>query len=298
MEKVQINDDLYFSRIILGMMRTKAWGYTANQLLGYIEQSIALGVTTFDHADLYGGYECEAIFGEALRLKPELRQQIQLVTKCGIIFPTPRMPQYTIKAYDHTKEHIIRSVDNSLANLNTDYIDVLLLHRPNPLMDPEVVADAFHTLKEQGKVRAFGVSNFTPAQMNMLSAYTPLVTNQILLSLYSYNHLMDGTLEQALEKKFPIMAYHPVAGGKIHTASDEKAVQLKEALESVSKEMDGNDIDSLMYAWLLALPARIMPIVGSGKIERLKSAVAALDMRLTRDQWFTLYKAARGVDVP
>lgn len=300
MEKVRVSAELQLTKIVLGFMRIKSWNYTKKELLAYIEQSIDLGVTTFDHADIYGGFECEEIFGDALSLKPELRSKMQLITKCGIVFNSPKRPQYNIKAYDTSKKHIISSVENSLSNFHTDYIDLLLIHRPNPFVNPEEIAYAFQTLSNQGKVKAFGVSNFTPSQFNMLASYVnvPLVTNQVLLSLFNTDCLTNGTIDHAFEKRIPLMAYSPVAKGALHTNSNEKAIRIKEAIEKLAVEIDCNEADQLLYSWLLAHPVNIMPIVGSGKLKRLKLAVNALNIKLTSEQWFELYKASTGIDVP
>lgn len=213
MERIRLADDLTFSRLIHGCCRLADWGYSREQLLGLIEFCLERGITTFDHADIYGDYTCESRFGEALALKPSLRGQIEIVTKCGI----KRPPKYGMKLYDTSKTHIIASVEQSLANFRTDYIDVLLIHRPDPFMNPEEVAEAFCQLKQDGKVRYFGVSNFKRSQWEMLQSYLPfpLVTNQIEVSAYRLENLEDGTVDLCLEKRVPPMVWSPLAGGAI-----------------------------------------------------------------------------------
>lgn len=296
MEKVQLAEDLSFSRIIHGLWRLTEWNMNSEETLKLIEECMDLGITTFDHADIYGDYTCEALFGNALKLKPSLRDSMQIVTKCGIKLLSSKFPEHQIQHYDTSKEHILKSVNQSLVNLNTDYIDVLLIHRPDPIMDPQMVAEAFRQLKAEGKVRHFGVSNFTPSQFNMLSSYLdfPLITNQVEISAMYMETFKDGTIEQCLEKRIAPMAWSPLAGGRIFSSSDDKAVRIRQALEEVGNELGINGIDQLMYAWLLNHPAKIMPIVGSGNLKRIQQAVDALSIKMTRQQWFKIWVASNG----
>lgn len=299
MQKVKLAEDLSFSRIIHGLWRLNSWGYSDEQLLQLIEECMELGITTFDHADIYGNYQNEALFGKALALKPSLRDKMELVTKCGIKLISDQRPEHEIKYYDTSKEHIMKSAEKSLENLQTDYIDVLLIHRPDPDMDPEEVAEAFTKLKEQGKVRHFGVSNFTPSQFEMLSSFLsfPLVTNQVEISVRHLNGFGDGTIEHCLQKRIPPMAWSPLAGGQIYTSTDDKSTRIRQVLQDIGEELALTEIDSLMYAWLLHHPAKILPIVGSGKIERIKAATEAFNIKLSRQQWFKIWIASTGEDV-
>lgn len=299
MEKVQLKEDLSFSRMIHGLWRLNEWNLKASELLSLIEQCVQLGITTFDHADIYGNYGNEALFGKALALKPSIREQMELVTKCGIKLVSNQRPEHEIKYYDTSKDHIIKSVENSLRNLQTDYVDVLLIHRPDPDMDPTEVAEAFTVLKEQGKVNHFGVSNFTPSQFDMLSSYLPfpLVTNQIELSVSHLNAFQDGTIEHCLQKRVKPMAWSPLAGGSIFTSTDNKSIRIKKALEGVAEELNIEAIDQVMYAWLLHHPSKILPIIGSGKMERITAAVESLNIKMTRQQWYKIWIASTGEDV-
>ncbi|GAB6099027.1 aldo/keto reductase [Halanaerocella petrolearia] len=294
-EKVSLSDDLEISRVVHGLMRLSSWNMSQQEVLELIEQCIDLGITTFDHADIYGGYTCESIFGEALALKPELREKIELITKCGIKLVSPNRPEHKIKHYDTSKEHIIQSVDNSLQNLNTDYIDLLLIHRPDPFMDPDQVAEAFNQLKEEGKVLNFGVSNFKASQFDMLSSRLdfPLVTNQIEISVMELENFVDGTIERCQEERIA-----PLAGGSVFNSQEEKAVRVRETLEKIAKEVAVEGIDQIMYAWLLNHPANIVPIVGSGKIERIETAAKSTEINLTRQQWFEILESSMGYEVP
>ncbi|QPA32428.1 aldo/keto reductase [Thermaerobacillus caldiproteolyticus] len=300
MERIRLAEDLTFSRVIHGLWRLAEWNYSKEEILQLIEFCIEQGITTFDHADIYGGYTCEALFGEALALKPELHDQIEIVTKCGIKLVAKNRPEHRLKHYDTSRQHIIESVHQSLKNFQTEYIDVLLIHRPDPFMNPEEVAEAFTQLKREGKVRYFGVSNFKRSQFNMLQSYLdfPLVTNQIEVSAYNLENIEDGTLDLCQEKRIPPMAWSPLAGGKIFTADDEKAIRLRNTLEKVKEELNATNIDEVLYAWLLVHPARIMPIVGSGKKERILSAIRALELSMDRQQWFDILHSSMGHEVP
>ncbi|WP_027415976.1 aldo/keto reductase [Aneurinibacillus terranovensis] len=300
MQRIRLDERVEFSRIIHGLWRAAEWKLTDQELLHIIEECLEMGVTTFDHADIYGDYSCQKIFGRALQLKPSLREKMEIITKCGIKLISPKHPEHKIKYYDTSKEHILRSVDNSLQELGTDYIDVLLIHRPDPFMDPEEVAETFSQLKAQGKVLSFGVSNFSSSQYEMLQSYVdvPLVTNQIEISVMHVDPFVDGSIDHCQMKKIPPLAWSPLAGGKIFKSEDEKAVRIQNVLKEIAGELDIDSIDVVMYAWLFVHPSTIIPIVGSGKLERIRNAVTALSVSLTRQQWFEIWQASTGRQVP
>jgi predicted oxidoreductase len=298
-KRIQIAEDLHFSQVIHGHWRLAEWNISSEELLNLMEQCIDAGITTFDHADIYGNYMCEEMFGQALSLKPSLREDIQIVTKCGIKLVSENRPQHKLKSYDTSKEHIINSAENSLRKMNTDYIDLLLIHRPDPFMDPAETAEAFHILKEQGKVRQFGVSNFTPRQMEMLqSEYNGhLVTNQIEMSVLHEQPFFDGTINYLQKEKVRPMAWSPLGGGRLFKGEDEKSLRARNALEKVAKETSAASIDEIAYAWLLAHPVEVMPIVGSGQMKRIQSAINATNIILTREQWFYILQESMGKEV-
>lgn len=300
MDRVQMAEDLSFSRIVHGLWRLADWKLSDEELITLIEQCFELGITTFDHADIYGSYTCESLCGRALEKKPELRRKMEIVTKCGIVLESPNRPKHKSHHYNTGKKHIIATVEKSLQNLKTDYIDTLLIHRPDPFMDPEEVADAFSALKCAGKVRHFGVSNFKSHQFTMLQSFLEmdLITNQIELSAFHLENFEDGTLNLCMEKRIAPMAWSPLAGGKIFSSTEEKPARLRTALVKVAEEIGANDIDEVLFAWLLNHPARVMPITGSGRIERIERAVRALSYKLNRDQWFEIYQTSLGHDVP
>lgn len=289
-----------FSRIVAGVMKWGAWGHQLNtaQMLGLIEQCVELGVTTFDHADIYGHYTTEAEFGAALQRQPALRQQIQIVTKCGIRMVTPNRPQHAIKSYDTSIEHILWSVEQSLKNLRTDYLDLLLLHRPDILLHPDDVAGVFTQLQKEGKVLHFGVSNFTPSQFELLHARFPLVTNQIEASLLHLQPFADGTLDQALRHGCRPMAWSPLGGGAFFAQQpDERITRIQEVANRLAAKRSGVTLDQILIAWLLLHPAGILPVLGTAHIERVKAAVAALPIALMREEWYELWQASTGEEV-
>ncbi|WP_416828358.1 aldo/keto reductase [Ectobacillus polymachus] len=300
MERVQLTENISFSRMVQGFWRLAEWDMSKEEILSFTEQCIELGITTFDHADIYGDYTCEALFGEVLKSKPSLRDSMQLVTKCGIKLLSEKYPKRTVKHYDTSKEHIIASVESSLQKIGTDYVDVLLIHRPDPFMDPAEVAEAFTKLRQEGKVLAFGVSNFLPSQFEMLSAYLdfPLVTNQIEISVMQLEHFANGTIEKCQEKRIHPMAWSPLSGGRLFSDRSRNTQFIKNDLSKVGKEIGAASFDQVMYAWLLAHPAGIIPINGSGKIERIRSAVKATKLSMNRHQWFEIYESAVGHEVP
>jgi len=285
-----------FSRFVMGYWRLMDWNMSPLQLASFIEEHIDLGVTTVDHADIYGGYQCEAAFGEALKLVPALRDRMEIVTKCGIA--TTAKPEHALGHYITDSAHIIKSAEQSLVNLATDRIDLLLIHRPDPLMDADEVAEAFLNLHQSGKVRHFGVSNFTPAQFALLQSRLPftLATNQVEISPVHQPLLLDGTLDQLQQLRIRPMAWSCLGGGRLFN-EDEFQPQRNE-LETVARELNAGSIEQVVYAWILRLPSKPLPIIGSGKIERVRAALGAEALQMTRQQWFRIRKAALGYDVP
>lgn len=300
MTRIQLTDGgPSFSRIVAGIMRLREWGMDTAALLDFIYQCLDLGITTFDHADIYGSYEVEELFGQALAAEPSLRERIELVTKCGIQLVSPNRPQTHIHHYDTGREHIIASAERSLRNLRTDTLDLLLIHRPDPLMDADEVAAALTALLAAGKVRHVGVSNFTSRQFELLQSRldAPLVTNQIELSVLYLAPLHDGTLDLLQQRRVPPMAWSPVAGGRLFSPSDDRARRVRATLETIGGDI-GASVDQVALAWLLRHPARVLPVLGTGKIERLREAAAAEHITLDRQQWFAVWQASAGHEVP
>ena len=285
-----------FSRFVMGYWRLMDWNMTPRQLVSFIEEHLDLGITTVDHADIYGGYLCEAAFGEAMKLAPALRERMEIVTKCGIA--TTANPDNALGHYITDSDHIIKSAEQSLVNLATDRLDLLLIHRPDPLMDADEVAAAFLNLHQSGKVRHFGVSNFTPAQFTLLQSRLPftLATNQVEISPVHQPLLLDGTLDQLQQLRIRPMAWSCLGGGRLF--NDDAFQPLRDELQTVARELNAESIEQVVYAWIMRLPCQPLPIIGSGKIERVRSAIAAEELQMTRQQWFRIRKASLGYDVP
>jgi predicted oxidoreductase len=284
------------SPIVAGTWRLNEWKLDTPGLVRWIGQVLELGITSFDHADVYGGYSVEGAFGEALAAAPALRQRLQIVTKCGIKLLSPARPSHAVKHYDTSRAHITASVENSLRALRTDRIDLLLIHRPDALMDADEVAQTFAQLRAAGKVLHFGVSNHTPSQFALLHQRLPLVTNQIEFSPLNLSALGDGTLDQAQELGAPPMVWSPLAGGRLLKAQDEQARRVRDVLSVLGNER-GVSIATMAYAWLRRHPSRPIPITGSGRIDALRDAVAALEVPLSAEDWYRVWQASMNREV-
>ncbi len=279
-----------FSRLVMGYQRLLEWQLSPRELLGFIEQHLELGITTVDHADHYGHHGCEAAFGQALALKPGLREKLQIVSQCSMVSDSSRIaPQAAHDSSD--KAHIIASAEHSLRHFNTDHLDLLLLNHSDYLMNADEVAKAFNNLKKSGKVRHFGVSNFTPRQFELLQSRLdyPLVTNQIAISPLHQHSLIDGTLDLCQQRHIRPMAWSCLGGGALFKASAHQA--LRDELAQVALEVDATSIEQVVYAWIMKLPSQPLPIIGSGKIARIKQAAQAEDLPLTRQQWYRIQRA-------
>jgi predicted oxidoreductase len=275
------------SRIVAGAWR---WNSVSSDTVErLIKTSLDAGITSFDHADIYGDYSNEKIFGDALKKDPSVRSNIQLITKCGIKLLSQKKPNTWIKHYDTSKQHILDSVENSLKMLGTHYLDMLLIHRPDPLLDPEEVSEAFGLLKQSGKVLHFGVSNFTSDHFEMLQSYLPfpLVTNQIELSLNNLTPIVDGTLDVMLKHRVCPMAWSPLGGGKILS---NQTLWSKKDKYSCSETQ-------LSLAWLMRHPAGIFPVIGTTQPDRIIESAKAVDVKLDAQDWFEMLKIASGKDV-
>lgn len=289
-----------FSRIVQGFWRLNDWQLSAKELDKMIDYCLDIGISTFDNADIYGLYTCEGLFGEYLNRYPQRRKQMELVTKCDIKLPADRWADFKEKTYETGKRHIFLSVEHSLSEMKTDYLDLLLIHRPDPLMDADEVAEAFHLLKKEGKVKYFGVSNFSTTQFDLLESRLdfPLVTNQLEFSPLFLNPLEDGTFDQCQQYRIAPMAWSPFAGGHLFNGDDEKSARVRKVLQDIGDELGGRSIDQVAMAWIFFHPAGILPIIGSGKIERIGSALKGLEIQLDREQWFRVWKASMGEDLP
>ncbi|MBD1584415.1 aldo/keto reductase [Pseudoalteromonas sp. S16_S37] len=297
----QLSSHRVIDPLVLGFWRLLDWQLTDKQCVSYLEQCIDLGIKHTDHADIYGEYECERAFGRALKLAPHIRNQIKIITKCGI---RPALAKQGLAGkanhYDSSKAHIIASAQQSLKNFNTDRLDVLLIHRPDYLMDVDEMAEAFNSLRQVGDVLHFGVSNFTPSQFALLQSRLSfsLVTNQIECSVYEMKALDDGTLDQCQQRGIHPMIWSPLAGGRLFDKKDQKAIRLAVVLEEVAQEVSATSIDQIAYAWLKRLPSHPSVVLGTGNIERVKAAVESVHIDLSREQWYRIWQASTGHSVP
>jgi predicted oxidoreductase len=267
------------------------------QRLGFLQQALELGVSTIDQADIYGNYQSESLLGQALALQPSLRERLQIVTKCGIKLVSSERPAHGIQHYDTSAAHIIASAEQSLRAMQIDAIDLLLIHRPDPLMDADEIAEAFLSLQQAGKVKHFGVSNFTPAQFELLASRFPLVTNQLELSLLHLQPLHDGSLDQCQRLRIAPMIWSALAGGALFNAQDERSRRVQNALLKIAEERQLAP-STIALAWILQHPSKPLVLTGSGKIAAIQAAVDATAFTLSREEWFTLWcaSAGKGVD--
>lgn len=282
-----------FSKIIIGVMRWGVWGanHSVSEVQKLIETSLEEGFYTYDQADIYGGHTTEELFGNAFSEMGIDREKIQLISKCGICYPSEKK-NYPLKYYNLSKDYIIASVEESLRNLKTDYLDVLLIHRPSPLMDPQEVAAAFGLLRTAGKVKDFGVSNFTPSQFNLLADCFPaLITNQVEVSLTETKTFYDGTLDQLMRLKLKPMAYSVL--GNYFTEDSERTARIASVFRDLCPKYNATEAQ-LLLAFLYKHPAGILPIIGTSKKENINSMKKAITLDLLLEDWFLLLEASLG----
>lgn len=296
MNRIEITPDLSFSRIVYGMWRLSDDTDTSTaHVQAKIEACLAQGITTMDQADIYGGYEAEAVLGAALKVAPALKDKIEIVTKCDIVAPAGRHAAARVKYYDTSADHITASVEASLTLMDIDTIDTLLVHRPDPMMDHHETGKCLDALVASGKVRSIGVSNFKLHDWTLLqSAMThKLVTNQIELSVTAHDGFTNGDVAYLQERDVPIMAWSPLGGGTLMQGNG----PVQDALKSVA-DANGVDTGAVAVAWLLAHPANIMPVMGTNNVNRINNLSDALKVQMDRQTWFEIYTAALGNEVP
>jgi len=294
MERVTLPGGVDLSRIVYGMWRVGDDSDTSPaHIRAKIEACLEQGITTIDQADIYGGYTAEALLGECFKQNGDLRDKCEIVTKCDIVAPVGRYESARVKHYDTSARHITQSVDTSLTEMATDRIDVLLIHRPDPLMDHEETGRALDDLVASGKVRAVGVSNFRPWDWSLLQSAmsTPLATNQIEISLQSHEPFTNGDIAFLQEKKINPMAWSPLGGGSLFQDGEPRATVSKVALQN------GVDEAAVAVAWILAHPVGILPVMGTNRIDRIQTFSDALKVKMDRETWFELYTAALGHEV-
>lgn len=283
-------------KIIIGCMNWGAWGkqLSRHSQAELIQFCLEQGNSTFDHADIYGDYTTEAEFGLAWKESGIRREDFQLISKCGIQY-VGKTRNNSIKHYNYSKEYIIWSAEESLRNLQSEYLDTFLLHRPSPLMHPDEIAEAITALQTSGKIREFGVSNFTPSQVEMVSSIIPVSVNQIEFSLTQNKAMYEGSLDQMLQKKIQPMSWSPL--GKVFKEKTEQTDRIHAVLNALAEKYALTE-DALLLAWILQHPAQVSPVIGTTNQERIANANRALETTLELEDWFLLLAASQGHKVP
>jgi len=302
MERITLQKDtLECSRMAYGLWRLAEdpEDHGLERVRRKIDTCLENGITTFDHADIYGGYTCEGIFGEALKADPGLRGKIELITKCSIKVESPALPDVRVKHYDTSATAIVESVERSLRELRTDHIDLLLIHRPDWLTSAESTADGLRQVVRSGKVRAVGVSNYATAQFELLQSYLdiPLATNQVEVNPLEVSALEDGRLDQCQRLGRHPMVWSPLAGGRLFDDAP-AARRMRACAENLRAKYNGATLDQLVYAWALALPSEPLVIIGSNQPERIRKAAESAEIRLQREDWYAIWEAGQGREIP
>ena len=284
------------SNIISGTMGWGSWGHNLNlkEMENLIKTCYELGINTFDHADIYGGYTTEAEFGKAFLNSGINRSDVFFISKCGIQYPSEKR-KLALNYYDYSKEYIIKSVETSIKYLNADYLDLILLHRPSPLMDANEIASAIDHLKNQGKIKAFGVSNFEFSQIELLKSNCEIELNQIEFSLTNNKSAFNGLFDYLLTNKIKAMAWSPL--GTYFKSKDDKSKRIKKVLKSLMEKYDASE-DQLLLAWIMNHPLKISPVIGTTNKERIKAAIESLNINMEKSDWFSLLVASQGHKVP
>ena len=285
------------SPIIAGVMNWGVWdkNLNTNEFTHLINLFIENGITTFDHADIYGGYTTEASFGKALTESKIDRKKIQLITKCGIQYVSENRPNNSIKHYEYSKDYIIWSAENSLKNLQTDYLDVFLLHRPSPLMQADEIAEAVSKLKADGKILSFGVSNFTSSQTELLRQKTEISFNQVQFSATHHEAMLDGSFDYMQIHNIKPMAWNPL--GTVFRENTDQTFRLRQLLAKlVEKYRIGSDI--ILLAWIMQHPAGISPVAGTVNSGRIQQLMKAKSLVLDKQDWFAIWTESMGNRVP
>ncbi|MBT2160119.1 aldo/keto reductase [Zobellia barbeyronii] len=285
----------FYSRVIAGTMTWGSWGkgFSKSSITELMSHCVDEGITTFDHADIYGGYTTEEDFGNAFKDSNISRESVQFISKCGIQMAAEARKNH-VKHYNYDTDYIIWSAEQSLKKLKTEYLDMLLLHRPSPLMKPDAIAEAITKLKDQGKIKSFGVSNFLPSQIALIETVIAIEGNQVEFSLTQNGVMNDGTLDDALANKRMAMSYSPL--GSYFRKDDEVSQRIKKAIKPMLEKYEATE-DQLLLAWAMKHPSGIFPVVGTATKSRLSAAMDATKIEIEQTDWFILLEAANGQEV-
>ena len=303
MNRMTLPNGRSLSQMAYGVWRlSEADTTSVSANLARIDACLAQGITTFDHADIYGDYRCEALFGEAIKARPSLKDRIEIVTKTDIMLLSGKWPDTRVKHYDTSPAHVRASVDRSLSRIGVDVIDLLLIHRPDPLMDAQALGECLDGLIDSGKLRGVGVSNFMPWDVDLLQSRMKhkLQTNQLELSLLNTAPFINGQLAHAQQHGMPVMAWSPLGGGRLHAQASTPgtaAARLAPKLAALAQAA-GTDSTAVAIAWLMHHPVQVLPVMGSNQLERIAVFADAARVPMDRQTWYELYELANGHEVP
>jgi predicted oxidoreductase len=285
-----------FSKIIAGTMTWGTWGKNLdkNQMIELIHSCLEKGITTFDHADIYGGYTTEAAFGTAFGESKIQREDIQLISKCGIQLPSENRST-RIHHYNYSKSHIIWSAEQSLKNLKTDFLDLLLLHRPSPLMHVDEIVEAIEKLKKEGKILDVGVSNFSPSQTDLIESKMKINYNQIEFSITHFEPMLDGSLDHMQLNRIQPMCYSPM--GSVFKKVDDTSNRIQKTTDQLSLKYNV-ELDVLLLSWILKHPSGILPVFGTANKSRIANLTQATEVELELEDWFAMWTASEGNPIP
>ncbi|MFC0560870.1 aldo/keto reductase [Halalkalibacter alkalisediminis] len=290
--KVNLQDNFSISKLVIGCMRMNEWNFSIEQRVEFVEWCIEQGITTFDHADIYGGnHHNEALFGEVLKMKTQLRDEMEIITKCSMCVRNDENPNIKTRYFNTDREYIINQVNKSIEKLNCDYIDLLLIHMHDLLVNPKELNDTLNQLRDEGKVRYFGLSNHNPLEFDTLQKYVDVkfVTHQIMLHPLGIENYKNGTMTHCLKEGIHPMFWSPLAGGRIFNPTNALEENMKNVLEGIRQELHLEEIDEVIYKWLLMHSSDPTIVLGTGNRERIKRAIHSLEgMQMTREQWYKI----------
>lgn len=289
-----------FSRLVYGTWRVLDDGSSLQELNRRLNRCADLGMTTIDTAEIYGLYEVEEVLGKALALSPGLRDRLEIVTKAGIYVPNKFHPERRTAFYNASGARLIKSLEKSLRFLGTDRVDLFLVHRPDWLTSADDTASGLNQLMRDGKIASAGVSNYSVTQYDLLNSRLdqPLVTNQVEFHLLHMDPVYNGVFDQCQKLQVRPMAWSPLAGGRLFDATNEAARRLAAEAARLADKYDGVTLEQLAYAWILAHPAQALPVIGTNKVERIESAAQSSRIQLEREDWYSLWEAAKGHKIP
>jgi len=300
MKRVFLSDNISVSRIAYGMWRLcDDKDNSPERVIKKLETCLESGITTIDQADIYGEGRSEELFGVALGKVSNIREKLEIITKCNIKILGDSFPERNVKSYDTSSQYITKTVETSLSKMKTDYIDLLLLHRPDPFIDHNETGLTLDKLVDSGKIRSVGVSNFRPWDWDLLQSAMKhkLVTNQIEISVKYTEPFINGDIAFLQKLGKPVMAWSPMGGGSLFETQDQQSKRLLETLSDIAGPL-GCDISTIALSWLISHPAEIIPVIGTNNIQRITEASKATDFILDRETWFEVYTASIGADVP